>query len=666
MIRTVCFLLLVLILVSSCSVFKKDPFANIEPAAKIELPAIFGDNMVLQQGQTIKIWGTASPGRMVTIQFNNQTKRALVSGEGNWRISLKPEPVGGPFVLNVLGLDTLNFKNIMVGEVWVCSGQSNMEWSVANSKNPNEEITHANYPNIRLITVKRALSNQPKTDFKTDGWVECSPNTIENFSAVGYYFGRTLYQNLDIPIGLIHTSWGGTPSEAWTSSNSLKKLDDFRQLAIDVENDTLTEEVALKRHQQKVNEWNDLVAKNDIGLNANTTWKDVNYDISDWKSIQLPQHWEEAGLPDFNGLVWFRKEIEIPESWKNQDLTVNLGPIDDVDVTWFNGQKIGNMDRYNQIRKYNISSSLVNISKNNISVRVLDTGGAGGFWGKPEQMKLYSTSGDSISLAGEWYFQASLNLADLPQMPRSPRNSNRSTVLYNAMIAPLIPFAIKGAIWYQGESNAGRAFQYRTLFPTMINDWRTNWRQGDFPFIFVQLANYQQTKPEPVDDSWAELREAQLMTLSLPNTGMAVTIDIGEANDIHPKNKQDVGKRLALNALNKVYNKNVKYSGPMYKSMSIDGNKIRLKFEHTADGLVAKGEKLTGFAIAGSDQKYVWAEAKIEGKNIIVSSPQITSPVAVRYAWATNPICNLYNSEGLPASPFRTEDWPGITQPKMK
>jgi sialate O-acetylesterase len=269
-------------------------------------------------------------------------------------------------------------------------------------------------------------------------------------------------------------------------------------------------------------------------------------------------------------------------------------------------------------------------------------------------------------LAGDWHFQTSLNLADLPQMPRAPRNSNRSTVLYNAMIAPLIPFAIKGAIWYQGESNAGRAYQYRTLFPTMINDWRTNWRQGVFPFIFVQLANYQAVKPEPVGDAWAELREAQTMALSLPNTGMAVTIDIGDANDIHPKNKQDVGKRLALNALNKVYNKNVKYSGPMYKSMSVDGNKIRLSFEYIADGLEVKGEKLTGFAIAGSDQKFVWAEAKIERKNIIVSSPKIINPIAVRYAWATNPICNLYNSEGLPASPFRTDDWPGITQPKLK
>ena len=314
-------------------------------------------------------------------------------------------------------------------------------------------------------------------------------------------------------------------------------------------------------------------------------------------------------------------------------------------------------------REYIIPSDLLKAGKNVVAVQAIDIVGYGGFWGKPQQMRLESETGNSIFLTGDWSYSKGIELKDLPRRPQPPTSPNRPTVLYNAMVHPLIPYAIRGAIWYQGESNAERAYQYRTLFPTMIRDWRKNWGQGNFPFYFVQLANFLSVQPEPVDDTWAELREAQLMTLSESNTGMAVIIDVGEANNIHPKNKQDVGKRLALIARNKVYGENIAYSGPIYKSMTVEGNSIHLSFDHVDGGLITRdNEILTGFAIAGADEKFHWADAKIDGETVVVSNLEVTEPVAVRYAWATNPVCNLYNKAGLPASPFRTDSWPGITE----
>jgi sialate O-acetylesterase len=488
--------------------------------SEVQLPSLFGDNMVLQQGVKARVWGKADPGEKVTVGLDRKKATATADEKGNWAVKLGPLKSGGPFVLTITGKNTIALKNVLVGEVWVCSGQSNMQWAVNQSADAEREIAEANYPKIRLFSVPRTVADIPQ-DSVVGAWAECSPQTVPGFSAVGYFFGREIHKALKgVPVGLIHSSWGGTPAEAWTSLPTLEAEPDFKPL---------------------LDWWNEELAKSDAQM------KDYEKKMSDWKQAA------EAA----------RARGEQP----------------------------------------------------------------------PNQ----------------------------PQSPTDQRkSSNRPANLYNAMIAPLAPFAIRGAIWYQGESNATQAYQYRNLFPTMIRDWRRAWGEGDFPFLFVQLANFRNNWTDP--RSWAELREAQLMTLSLRNTGMAVAIDIGDSLDIHPKNKQEVGRRLALAARAMVHGERVSYSGPIYKSMSIKGDAIRLRFAHVGRGLFAKREPLKSFVIAGKDRRFVWADTEIKGKTVVVRSKYVPHPVAVRYAWWDDPVgCNLYNADGLPASPFRTDDWPGVT-----
>ncbi|MDI6784563.1 MAG: sialate O-acetylesterase, partial [bacterium] len=498
------------------------------------------------------------------------------------------------------------------------------------------------------------------------GWVECSPASVDNFSAVAYFFGRNLYKKLKIPIGLIQSAYGGTRSEAWTSADALTQFPDFAKEIELMKSTPADPSQAQKDYEIKLAKWEKELIVQDPGFrNGEPLWANPELDTNDWKPMEIPQLWEDAGLSNFAGTVWFRKEIELGESWMGKDLVLSLGPTDDRDITWFNGTKIGSTDFFNTPRKYTIPGSLVKPGKNVIVVRILDTGGAGGFSGKPLDMQLLIENANPILLSGLWLYKPGFDLTTISPQPLDPKNPYHPTVLYNGMVAPLVPYAIRGAIWYQGESNAWRAYRYREMFPTLIKDWRKHWNQGEFPFLFIQLANYMGTKPEPADDAWAELREAQLMTLSLPKTGMAVAIDIGDTADIHPKNKQEVGNRLAIAARGMIYGENLVYSGPIYQSFQIEGNKIRIKFSHTGKGLMAKGDDaLKGFATSGQDKKFYWATAKIEGNTVIVSSEKVPNPVAVRYAWASNPICNLYNQEGLPASPFRSDAWTGITEGK--
>jgi len=648
-----------ILLIAGCSFFAK-------PAAEIKLPAIFSSNMVLQQGINIPFWGTGTPGGKVTITLDNQKKSAVVSTEGKWRIDFPPMEVGGPLTVRVAGQDTITYENVKVGEVWVCSGQSNMEMPLAGwgeVNNFEEEIANANYPDIHLFTVKRAMSVQPLDDVDSTAWQVCSPQTVPLFSATAYFFGRHLKQTLDIPIGLIHTSWGGTPAEAWTSAPSLRQLEDYTAIVDSMQTDANSMEQLVKEYQQKMAQWQKMLDEKIRTAQGNSpSWESPDLDTKTWRYMNLPVLWEKAGLAAYDGVVWFRKEITVPENMLGKNLLMHLGPIDDDDITWFNGTKVGQTSQYNKPRHYNVPASIVKPGKNIIAVQIIDTGGGGGIWGNPGDMYLEAAGSKAVSLSGIWKYKPALELKAIPPRPLSPESSNRPTVLYNAMIHPLVPYGIRGAIWYQGEANAGRAYQYRSLFKTMIMDWRANWALGDFPFIFTQLANFMQVNPQPGESDWAELREAQLMALESPNTGMAVTIDIGNADDIHPKNKQDVGKRLALNALNKVYDKqDVVPYGPIYKSMTVEDGKIRLSFDFVDGGLVAKGDKLQGFAIAGEDKKFVWADAAIDSQTVVVSSQYVAKPVAVRYAWAANPVCNLYNTADLPATPFRTDDWPGIT-----
>jgi len=508
------------------------------------------------------------------------------------------------------------------------------------------------------------MANTEQDSFKSDGWKECSPETVPGFSAVAYFYGRHLHNNLDIPIGLIQTAWGGTIVEAWTSAATLKEIPEFTEMVKYIESDETTYEEKLVAAKKNQAEWPDKIEKLLIDKGTqNQGFQNKDFNTDDWKTMELPKIWEELEIY-VDGVVWFSKDINVPESWQGEDLILSLGKINDYDITWFNGKKVGRGTEVHESRNYKIPSSLVNKGQNRIVVQVLDIGNVGGIYGPAVEMKL-TIKDKSISLIGNWKYKIDPIKIEVKAMPKKldqNTGANRPTVLYNAMIKPLLPYGIKGATWYQGESDAERAYQYRNLFSSMIKDWRNVWGQGDFPFIFVQLANFMKVIEQPVEHSWAELREAQTMALELPNTGMAVTIDIGDAIDIHPTNKQDVGKRLALNALAKVYEKDIAYSGPMYNSMELEGSKIRLKFSNTNDGLKIMGNKdLKGFAIAGADKKFVWAEAKIEGNEVVVWSPEIENPVAVRYAWASNPTCNLYNGADLPASPFRTDEWKGIT-----
>ncbi len=635
--------------------------------AQIKLPAMFSDNMVLQQHSKIPIWGTAPVGSKVTVQLQQQMKTTKTSAEGKWRVNLEAMPAGGPHRLVVSGADTITFNNVMIGEVWLCSGQSNMEMPLVSTwakvENFAAEVAAANFSNLRLFIAKRAKSTKPQTEVASEGWKVCDPNSVKDFSATAYFFGRHLQQKLGVPVGLMQSAWGGTVVEAWTSSASLKTIPDIAGFVRTLETTARDSIFDPKIFEAKLAEWYRALEKKDATTQGSRAWSSAEYDDFAWQSMSLPQKWERAGLPGFDGLLWYRKSFDVPASFVGQALTLELGPIDDYDWTFFNGTPIGATPSYNAPRRYQVPSELVRPGKNMIAIRVLDTGGDGGLYGRPEQLKLMKDSSAALALAGEWRYKAGLVLQELPLPPSAPTSPNRPMVLYNAMIAPLAPYALRGAIWYQGESNAGRAYQYRELFPLLIKDWRKQWQQGDFPFLFVQLANYRGVNVEPVEDDWAELREAQTMTLALPNIGMAVTIDLGDANDIHPGNKQEVGNRLALNARALVYGEKIVYSGPNYKAMKIEGNRIRLFFDHAEDGLAAKhGEALKGFAIAGADKKFVWANAKIEGNAVIVSHANVAQPVAVRYAWSINPACNLYNQAGLPASPFRTDNWPEVTR----
>ena len=659
------FLMSAVVLFSSCS----------RQAANVRLSSVFGDHMVLQQKMPIPVWGTAEPGGTVRVSLGKQSKKTKVGKDGTWLVKLDPVPAGGPFTLAVAGKDTVTLHDVLVGEVWLASGQSNMEFPVAGSwakvKNYKEELANANYPQIRLFKVKKTRAYKPMRKVASTGWQPCDSASVAGFSAVAYFFGRDLYRKLDVPIGLIESSWGGTTVEAWTSAEGLKPFPQFSKILGYLQKGGSVEDTIFSTYKKAMSQWDARVSTilDSLGISAHH-FENPATDVSTWKTMKLPTFWEDAGLKNVDGVVWFRKEVNLPANWAGKDLTLSLGPINDRDVTWFNGVEVGSRPYVMLFRKYTIPGRLVKPGKNVIVVQDLDIGNKGGIYGRPEDLKLVLDKTDSISLAGNWLFKidpVQVDVKKLPGQPGMPSFANIPTVLYNAMIAPLIPVAMRGAIWYQGESNANRAYEYRDLFKAMIRDWRTHWGEGDFPFYFVQLANFMKVKPRPAESTWAELREAQTQALSLPNTGMAVTIDIGDATNIHPTNKQEVGRRLALIARHNVYgDTSLVYSGPLYKSMKIEGNKIRLYFDFVDGGLEARGGlPLKGFAIAGADKKFHWAQAVIDGKTVVVSSPAVRAPVAVRYAWANNPVCNLYNKAGLPASPFRTDDWDGVTKGRV-
>lgn len=633
--------------------------------AKVVLPSVFSDNMVFQQKTNAPIWGKADAGKAITIKasWNGKTYTGKADANGNFKVMMATPAYGGPYTVTISDGETTTLNNVLIGDVWICSGQSNMEQPLAGwgkITNYEQEIQDANYPKIRLLQGVHVTSNTPLDDAKVTngGWTECNPKYIAEFSAVAYFFAREVTKKTGIPIGLIHTSWGGTIAEAWTSAETLKKLPDFVEAVKQIEQ----ADKSTISMDQKLAAWNKLVEAKDAGVQGTPPWISNNLDVSAWKTMSLPVLWEDAGMSNFDGVVWFRKNITIPQSWEGKSVKINLGTIDDNDVTFFDGEKIGNTEGFNVPRSYTIPANKVKAGTFALVVRVFDGAGGGGIYGDKNKISLVAEDGPVISLDGDWQYKVGVDLKDVPAPPAASDGPNRTTVLYNAMIHPYIQFPIKGAIWYQGESNAGRANQYRTLFPAMITDWRTKWGIGDFPFYFVQLANFMAPTAQPVNSEWAELRDAQKQTLSLKNTGMAVIIDAGEEKDIHPKNKQDVGKRLAYAALAKTYGQKIAFSGPMYQSQQISGKTITLSFTSADGGLKVKNAtELKGFEIAGTDQKFHWAKATIQGNKVIVSSDEVASPVAVRYAWSNNPPSTLYNGADLPASPFKTDNWKDIT-----
>lgn len=645
--------------------------ASAQVSTSLKLPTVFSDNMVLQQGIRTGVWGTGKAASNVVVSLSGKSVKGKVQPDGKWNLKLPVMKAGGPFDLKISSDgESLVYHNVMIGEVWICSGQSNMEMPLAGwgkIKNYEEEISKANYPAIRLFQVQHATSKTPLEDVKADGgkWQVCEPATIDKFSATAYFFARTVYEKTHVAIGLIHTSWGGTIAEAWTSGGSLKTMADFAPAVEKMEAAAKQDAgVVTTPIKAQLEAWTKAFQAKDRGYTfTEASWAAPDLVTAEWKNMKLPVFWEQAGLPEFDGIVWFRKTVNIPASFAGASVKLSLGTIDDDDVTYINGIEVGRSEGYAKPRNYTLPANTMHEGVNTLTVRVVDNAGGGGFYGEEKDLFLQNSAGEKISLAGSWNYRVSASMKDLPVKPVADEGPNRVTVLYNAMIHPLIGYGIKGAIWYQGESNAGRAYQYRTLFPLMISDWRKQWGQGNFPFYFVQLANFTDTKPEPAPSDWAELREAQQKTLSLPATGMAVIIDIGEAKDIHPKNKQDVGKRLGLIALNKTYGVKVPCSGPTFSSFTTEGRQIKVKFNDVYTGLAAAdGQSLKGFAVAGEDQKFYWADAKIEGSQVVVSSSEVAKPVAVRYGWASNPVLNLVNKEGLPASPFRSDDWKMVTR----
>lgn len=633
--------------------------------SQTKVASIFQNNMVLQAGIEIPVWGTGNSGDSVEVIFKGQSEKTVIEENGGWFLKLKPEEYGGPFELKIICKDTTALSNVLVGEVWICSGQSNMTMKLRSVNNYEHEINNANYPKMRLCTVPLTLSPEPSHQIEISGWDECTPESAENFSAVSYFFGRDIYNELKVPIGLIHVSKGGTPIESWMSKELLVSNEKYKSGIDFVESGS--DEIFSKTnsdYKAEYKNWLENLLKIEQGLNSKINWYDNKLDYSKWETMQIPNAWENGGVGDFDGVVWFKKEVELSEEFLKTNISLTLGTVQDANITFVNGEKVGTQLSRDKITTYKIPSKTLHKGKNIITVMVLDNYGVGGLWDFYNPITISNSKNDTISLAGNWFYKTSINLDTLIyKQPERPLIERYPTILFNGMISPIIPFGIKGVIWYQGESNSKNAYNYRNLFESMIKDWRLKWGEGDFPFYFVQLANYTKPRVKPADDRWAELRESQAFVLKMKNTGMVTAIDIGNEIDVHPKNKQEVGRRLALTALANTYKNDVIFSGPSFESYTIVNDTIFISFKNIENNIISKdGKELREFTIAGENEKFNNAKAKIVGDKIAVWNEKIKNPIAVRYAWQANPNVNLVNEAGLPAFPFRTDNWKLCTE----
>lgn len=612
------------------------------------------DSMVLQRDTKLKIWGWASNGEEITIKFNGKKAKTKAGSDGKWIASLPSMKAGGPYTMEISGKNKIILKDVLIGDVWFCSGQSNMVHQMSlHNITYARDIAEANYPQIRHFWIPTLTSLVgPKEDLPTGNWKWANSQDVNQFSAVAYFFAKKIYDKYHVPIGLLNASVGGTPIEAWTSEEGFK---DFPAVTATIQKN---KDTAYVNSTNRAAFANRVVRKEqDKGLAASVKWFDVGYIPKGWQTINIPGYWEDQGIKDLNGVVWFRREIEIPQSMTGVPAKVFLGRIIDADVLYVNGTQVGNTTYQYPQRRYNLPAGTLKPGKNVFVIRVTNTNGKGGF--VPDKPYYIEAGGQTTDLKGTWQYK--VGEAYVPAaggFGSGISAQNSPTALYNAMVAPAINYAIKGILWYQGETNAGNPQQYSKLLPALIADWRNKWGQGNIPFLYVQLPNFMDANYLPSESNWAILRESALKTLSVSKTAMAVTIELGEWNDIHPDNKKDVGERLALGAFKIAYGENIVSSGPLYQSAKIEGNKIIISFNDIGSGLTTNdGEDPCYFAIAGADKKFVWAKAKIEGDKVVVWNDDMIRPMYVRYAWADNPFgANLYNKEGLPASPFRTDE----------
>ncbi|WP_257670257.1 sialate O-acetylesterase [Parapedobacter tibetensis] len=630
--------------------------------ADVKLPQLISDGMVLQRQVDLKIWGWADPQESITLMFAGSTHHAIADADGKWNLQLPAMNAGGPYDMEIEGNNRLVIHDILVGDVWFCSGQSNMVLPMERLKERYpKDIAGADYPAIRNFFVPTAADIlNPQEDLPLGEWATVTPERVLSMGGVTYFFARQLFEKYRVPIGIINSSVGGTPAQAWISANGLKHFEPYASHIAQFEDPAYYQSSIAPREAQPAAEASQLMGK---GTSGTVAWFDPDFKPEGWRHFWMPGYWDDQGTRNLHGVLWFRKEIDIPETMAGRAAKLYLGCIVDADETYINGVKVGGITYRYPPRRYEVPAGLLKPGENVITVRVTNTSSKGGF--VPDKNYSLTDGMDTIDLRGDWLYQVGM----VQPVPRSDVKSTRDvprvnpqnepTGLYNTMVAPAVDYAIKGFLWYQGETNANHPSDYGELMTALIADWREKWGLGALPFIYAQLPNFMEVDFSPPEESqWAALREQQLRALAVHNTAMAVTIDLGEWNDIHPLNKQDVGERMALAAEKLAYgNSQLVHSGPIYESSKVKDNHIIVTFSHIGGGLVAEnGGELCHFAIASADKQFVWANTRIEGNKVVLWNDDVPAPLYVRYAWADNPECaNLYNKEGLPASPFRTD-----------
>ncbi|MEO8096227.1 MAG: sialate O-acetylesterase [Acidobacteriota bacterium] len=621
---------------------------------------IFGDSMVLQRGKPNTVWGWSQPGDSVRVEIGANSASGTAGANGKWQVSVQPPAPGGPYTVKITGRQSVELHDVLVGDVWIAAGQSNMQFGLGQARNAAEEIKNAKYPQIRYFVVGQRGA-YTAADVPRGSWKVVSPESVGGrgggISAVAYFFARRVQRDTNIPIGLVQEAVGGVPAETFTSPDALRPLKTFDAGLDEVERHIKNED---PEYGNSISHWYD---DYDIGMKNGQNWADPQLDTASWKAVQVPGRFQELGIADIPSLNWFRIEITLPETLPAGAARLYLGQVEKMDTTFVNGRQVGASSWVENPRVYGIPNGVLKPGRNVIALRLFKVKPGGGFLGKPEELHLTLGDGTVIPLAGQWKGKVSVDIRPPHPLPNGVENNpTLPGILYKGMLAPIAPLAITGAIWYQGESNAERADGYSKLLPAMIADWRRLFGQGDFPFYIAGLPFYKIRSDVPKDDSWAELREVQAMTVkTVPKTCLAVTIDTGNADDVHPIDKVEVGDRLGLCALSGHYGQNIPHQGPTLSSVERVPGGFRIHFDHADGGLAVKGNRLAEFSLAGDDRKWYWADARVDGDTVIVTTTSVADPKAVRYAWQANPEATLFNGAGLPAVPFRTDDWPRIT-----